>query len=120
MNFRSLVLIISSIFMLLTPCSMKASIHTILEVENVQQTKSTPSKTIQSNTTSCVNIKFEVIKKSSKQLDLSHFDLPQISLQFIQYARSSLIVEDIDSNKIQSPKIPFYLLYKQLKYSLLS
>ena len=120
MNFRNLVLIISSIFMLLTPCSMKASIHTILEVENVQQTKSTPSKTIQSNTTSCVNIKFEVIKKSSKQLDLSHLDLPQTPFNFIQLARSSLIDEEPNLHEVQSPKIPFYLLYKQLKYSLLS
>ncbi len=37
-------------------------------------------------------------------------------IHFIGLARSSLIEEDIDSNEIQSPKIPFYLLYKQLKY----
>lgn len=120
MNFRSLVLIISSIFILLTPCSIKASIHTILEVENVQHSKTSQSKTIQSKSTSCSIIKFETIKKSTKQLDFSTFDLPQTPFNFIQLARSSLIEEDSNSNEIQSPKIPFYLLYKQLKYSLLS
>lgn len=120
MNFRSFVLIISSIFILLTPCSIKASIHTILEVENFHQTKSTPSKTIQSKSISCSVIKFEMIKKSTKQLDFSNFDLPQTPFSFIQLARSSLIDGEPNSHEIQSHKIPFYLLYKQLKYSLLS
>ena len=120
MNIRSLVLIISSIFVLLTPCSIKASIHTILDVETIQHSKTSPSKTIQSKSTSCSVIKFETIKKSTKQHDFTNFDLPKTPFNFIQFSRSSLIKEDSNSNEIQSPKIPFYLLYKQLKYSLLS
>lgn len=120
MNFRSFVLIISSIFVLLTPCSIKASIHTILEVENVHQTKTSQVKINQNHSNSCTVVKFETIKKSTKNLNVPNFDLPDSSIHFIELARSSLIEEDIDSNEIQSPKIPFYLLYKQLKYSLMS
>lgn len=120
MNVRSFVLIISSIFVLLTPCSIKASIHTILDVEYVQQTKTSPSKTIQNKSNPCTVVKFETIKKSTKQLNFLNFDLPQTSFQFISFARSSLIEEDSNSIEIQSSKIPFYLLYKQLKYSLSS
>ncbi len=105
--------------MLLTPCSIKASIHKILEIENVHQSKNSQVKINQNNSNSCSIIKVETIKKSIKNLDIPNFDLPESSILFIGLAHSSLNEEEINSNEIQPPKIPFYLLYKRLKYSLI-
>ena len=120
MNFKSLVLIITSLFMLLSPCSMKASIHHILEVEQSQHQSKNQAKTIHSKSTSCSVVKFETIKKSIKQIGDFYTDFEPIKLNFIQFARSSIVDEHSTSVEIGSTKIPFYLLYKQLKYSLLS
>lgn len=121
MNLKSFILIVCSALLLITPCSIKASIHTIFEIESTQHaTKTSQTKTIQAKSISCSVIKFEAIKKSIQKVDFYHVDFTPTIFNFIQLARSSLPDENFSKEiEISSPKIPFYLLYKQLKYSLL-
>ncbi len=97
---------------------MKASIHQVFEIEQNQSKLKSQTKTIQSKTTSCEIGSVEMIKKSTKQVENFTFDFTPIKPDFIELARSSIEDTNKTDKIIPSVKIPFYLLYKQLKYSL--
>jgi len=120
MKPRNLFLIISSIFILLTPCSIKASINTIFKAEIVSQKTTTSAKTIQNKKDVCSLSEFTPTQTFDFNSDFHYFDIPKNFIVFTSLPHSSLIEDENKIVSYSSSKIPYYLLYKQLKFSLLN
>lgn len=118
MKLRNLFLIIFSFLILLTPCSIKASIQSIFKVELVSQKNYSSSKTVQNKTTQCSAPTFNSIQKNDNQFDFHYADLKINVIPSINLPRSSVSNDESNTVEYISSKIPFYLLYKQLKFSL--
>lgn len=111
MKLRNLILIISSLFILLSPCSVKASVDSIFKTETTH-TKSTSSK-------ACSLKEYKTTQKNEVKADVYFINSFQEFIYSTNKPINHTLHNENDVVKYTFSKIPYYLLYKQLKFSLL-